>query len=319
MVYPIKTRPVFKQYLWGGDTLKSKFNKNIPDNFAAESWEVSCHDDGLCIVSNGCYKGKTLKETVFSSPKKFLGREDISVFPLLVKFLDAKQRLSVQVHPDNDFAFEHENGELGKTEMWYVIDAMPGAKLVYGLKEGTTKEILQKSAIDGTLEDYLNYVPVKKGDAFFIPSGTIHAICEGLLIAEIQQSSNTTYRVYDYNRTDSSGNKRPLHIEKAVMATDYSVSYDDMKLHDSKEIDGGVSRVLASCEYFTVIKYDVESEILLQKPDTRFEMIIFTEGEGEIEYDGIKEQFRSGDSFFIPAAIKAYSVTGKCEFLLSHE
>ena len=318
MIYPIKTEPVFKQYIWGGDALKTKFDKNIPDGFAAESWEISCHDDGLCTVANGCYKGKTLKEIVFSDCRSFLGKDDVSVFPLLVKLLDAKDKLSVQVHPDNEFAAKYENGELGKTEMWYVVDAKPGAKLVYGLKEGTDKERLMLSANDGTLENYLNYVPVKKGDSFFIPSGTIHAICDGLLIAEIQQSSNTTYRVYDYNRVDASGNKRPLHIKKAVMATDYCAC-SNIKKYDEVTFEGGKYKTLAQCDYFTVKKYDVIKNVTFNKPDTRFEMIVFTEGEGTIEYGESKESFKSGDSFFIPAAMKSYSINGLCEFLLSYE
>ncbi|MBQ4631094.1 MAG: class I mannose-6-phosphate isomerase [Clostridia bacterium] len=318
MIYPLKTVPVFKQYLWGGDTLKTKFKKDIPGSFAAESWEVSCHDDGLCTVANGIFKGKTLKEVIFSDTKNMLGKET-DIFPLLVKFLDAKDKLSVQVHPDNAFAAKHENGELGKTEMWYVIDAKPGAVLVYGLKEGTDSKTFCESAQNGTLEQHLNFVPAKKGDAFFIPSGTVHAICDGLLIAEIQQSSNTTYRVYDYNRTDKDGNKRELHIEKAVMATDYSASPLGQACYDVEDVPGGRMKTLAKCEYFTVIKYDIETEVLFSKPDTRFEMLVCTEGKGTLVYDGGTEEIKAGDSFFIPATMKNYSINGFCEILRSFE
>ena len=319
MIYPIKTQPVFKQYIWGGDSLKKKYNKNVPFDTAAESWEISCHNDGLCLVAEGEYKGKTLKEVIFSNKKEMLGRDDTEVFPLLVKILDAKDSLSVQVHPDNEFAAKHENGELGKTEMWYIIDAKPGATLVFGLKEGTTPEILKKSIEDGTLEEHLNYVPVKKGDYLYIPSGTIHAIRDGILIAEIQQSSNTTYRVYDYNRVDKDGNKRPLHIEKAVLATNYENTGNIPNPSPDVKIPGGKFKVIASCEYFTVEKYEVSDSVCMEKRMDKFEMLIFTDGEGEIVYDGKEYKFISGDSFFIPAAIDNYTISGKCEFLRSFE
>lgn len=319
MIYPIKTAPVFKQYLWGGNTLKTKFGKPIPNGFAAESWEISCHSDGLCSVAEGEYKGKLLRDVIFADTKAMLGKEDAQGFPLLVKLLDAKDKLSVQVHPNNDFAAAYENGELGKTEMWYVVDAAPGAHLVYGLKKGTTPEVFKKAAQDGTLEEYLNYVPAKKGDSFFIPSGTVHAICEGLLIAEIQQSSNTTYRVYDYNRTDKDGNKRPLHIDKAVLAADYNAGGLKTSLPDKISFDGGTSQIIAECEYFTVIKYDVNGTVSISKPDTKFEMLICTEGGGDLEYNGTDYDFAAGDSFFIPAAITSYKLKGKCELLRSYE
>ncbi len=319
MIYPIKTQPVFKQYLWGGDSLKKKFNKNVPFDTAAESWEISCHNDGLSLVAEGEYEGQTLKEVIFSNKKEMLGREDTEVFPLLVKILDAKDSLSVQVHPDNDFASKYENGELGKTEMWYIMDAKPGANLVFGIKEGTTPETLKKSIEDGTLEDYLNYVPVKKGDFLHIPSGTIHAIRDGILIAEIQQSSNTTYRVYDYNRVDKDGNKRPLHVEKAVLATNYENNGNIPESFPEKEIPGGKFRTLTSCEYFTVEKYEISQKYDIEKETDKFEMLLFTDGKGKIIYDGKEYSFVPGDSFFMPAAIDGYTISGECEFLRSFE
>ncbi|MBQ4527269.1 MAG: class I mannose-6-phosphate isomerase [Clostridia bacterium] len=319
MIYPIKTVPVFKQYIWGGNTLETKFGKNIPDGFAAESWEISCHSDGLCTVANGEHKGKTLREVVFSNPAQMLGKDNADEFPLLVKLLDAKDKLSVQVHPDNEFAAKHENGELGKTEMWYVVDAKPGAVLVYGLKEGANEKMLEEAINNGTLEELLNYVPVKKGDSFFIPAGTIHAICDGLLIAEIQQSSNTTYRVYDYNRIDKDGNKRPLHTQKAVQATKYDFSHSCSDAGKTEMIDGGTMKILAQCEYFSVIKYDVETEIEIQKPTSKFEMLVCTEGKAVIKYDDGEEIITGGDSFFIPAAMKNYRICGLAEILRSFE
>jgi len=319
MIYPIKTQPIFKQYIWGGDSLKKKFNKDVPFDTAAESWEISCHNDGLSLVADGEYKGKTLKEVIFSNKKEMLGREDTQVFPLLVKILDAKDSLSVQVHPDNEFAAKHENGELGKTEMWYIIDAKPGANLVFGLKEGTSPEILKSSIEDGTLEEHLNYVPVKKGDYLYIPSGTIHAIRDGILIAEIQQSSNTTYRVYDYNRVDKDGNKRPLHVEKAVLATNYENIGNIPEPSPDVEIPGGKFEQIAKCEYFTVEKYETRTFVEIEKETDKFEMLVFTDGAGIIAYNGKEYDFRAGDSFFIPAAMEKYTVSGECEFLRSFE
>jgi len=318
MIYPIKTSPVFKQYLWGGDSLKKMFGKAIPDNFAAESWEVSCHRDGLCFVENGIYSGKTLEEVVFSNPSEMLGKENVDTFPLLVKLLDANKNLSVQVHPDNEFAAKYENGELGKTEMWYVVDAKPGAKLVYGLKPGVDADTFEKSLKDGNPEHLLNYVPVKKGDSFFIPAGTVHAIGEGLVIAEIQQSSNTTYRVYDYNRKDKDGNTRPLHVDKAVKATNYEFDTSAVRTADIKKEAGGTSSILASCEYFTVIRYNIDSSMNFSK-NMKFEIIVCTYGKGTLTYNGNNYEINAGDSFFIPAAIDKYTISGDIEILRSFE
>ncbi len=319
MYTPIKTEPVFKQYIWGGSTLKDKFGKNIPDNFAAESWEISCYEDGLSKIAEGGHKGKTLKEVIYADRENMLGVKDTDTFPLLVKILDANNKLSVQVHPDDEYANINENGSLGKTEMWYVIDAKPGAKLVYGFKNDTTKEMLEKAVEDENLEPLLNYVEVKKGDAFYIPAKTLHAIGEGLLIAEIQQSSNTTYRVYDYNRVDADGNKRPLHTKKALDVTSLENVEGNEKINVTYKKDGdSLSAVLVNCEFFSVVKYENNGTVNITPPEKRFEMLVFTEGNGKIISDGSQVDVAAGDSVFVPAALGAYSVQGKCEFLRSY-
>ena len=319
MIYPLKTTPVFKQYLWGGNNLETKLSKSILDSFAAESWEISCHDDGLCTICDGEFKGMTLKEVISQNPKEMIGKENFDIFPLLVKFIDANDKLSVQVHPDNDFANKYENGQLGKSEMWYVLDAKPNSKLIYGLKQGVTSETMKKSIENGTLEEILNYVPVKKGDYFYIPAGTIHAICEGHLIAEIQQSSNLTYRVYDYNRRDKDGNKRELHTEKAINATNYNAdAYKKSENVIEKQNGYSVSR-LVDCEYFTVLKYIIDKKVSFKKQSDKFEMIICVEGNGTLLYNDCAYEINKGDSFFIPAAITEYSIEGKCEVLRSYE
>ena len=318
MITPIKTSPVFKQYIWGGSALKDKYNKNIPDNFAAESWEISCHRDGMSLVSEGEYAGKTLCEVVMSDKENMLGDENMEQFPLLVKLLDANDNLSVQVHPDDEYAAINENGSLGKTEMWYVVDAKPGAKLVYGLKDGVTKEQFAEAIDEGTLEDLLNYVEVKPGDAFFIPSKTLHAIGKGLLIAEIQQSSNTTYRVYDYNRTDANGNKRELHTAKALDVTSLEdVEGKERVVPVPYPADGAEAGVISLCEFFAVIKYSLDGETTIVPPCRRFEMLICTEGACEIVYDGGSMAVDAGDSIFVPASLGSYSIKGACQMLRS--
>ncbi len=245
------------------------------------------------------------------------GSDEYSTFPLLVKLLDATDKLSVQVHPDDAYAYEFENGEKGKTEMWYVIDAKPGARLVYGLKKGTTKEQFRNAIDNGTVEELLNFVPVKKGDSFFIGSGTIHAICEGLLIAEIQQSSNTTYRVYDYNRADKNGNTRELHVDKAIDVTDFNAGESQNVIGSPVQLAGGKMQIISDCEFFRVEKYDSDSEISVKNTHGGFEMLVFTTGDGEVIHNGNSYSFKSGDSFFIPAAIESYKIKGYCEFLRS--
>ena len=316
---PIKTEPVFKQYIWGGSTLKDKFGKNIPDNFAAESWEISCYEDGLSLVKEGEHKGKTLKEVIYADKENMLGCKADDTFPLLVKILDANNTLSVQVHPDDAYANINENGSLGKTEMWYVIDAKPGAKLVYGFKDNTTKEMFEKAIEDENLEPLLNYVDVKKGDAFYIPAKTLHAIGAGILIAEIQQSSNTTYRVYDFNRVDAEGNKRPLHTQKALDVTSLENVEGKEKINVTYKKDGdSLSGVLVNTELFSVVRYENNGTVKITPPEKRFEMLVFTEGAGKIICDGSQVDVVAGDSVFMPASIGAYTVEGKCEFLRSY-
>lgn len=314
MIHPIKTIPVFKQYIWGGSTLEEKYGKPIADHFAAESWEISCHKDGLCMVANGEFAGKTLAEAIAADPKAMVGSEEMGEFPLLLKLLDAKADLSVQVHPDDAYANLHENGSLGKTEMWYVISAEPGARLVYGVKDGVTREALGEAIEAGTPEELLNYVPVKAGDCFYIPAGTLHAIGAGLLIAEFQQSSNTTYRVYDYNRVGADGKKRELHVEKALDVIDFSGSSDKEKDPKVRMIGTARETELVNSEFFITYKYEIQDKLTVDDREG-FELLLFPEGEGEIIYDGGALAVAPGDSVFIPAALDGYTVTGECELL----
>lgn len=224
-LYPLTFTPVFKDYLWGGRNLE-KFGRDLPPGIVAESWEIAGHEDGTSVVNNGFWAGKQLTEVHAALGLDLIGcnsawAQERGKFPLLVKLLDANQPLSIQVHPDDDYALAHEGNELGKTEMWVVLRAEPGAELILGVKAGTTPAAFRQGIENGTLEPYLHHLPVKAGDHICVPAGTLHAIMDGLIIAEIQQNSNTTYRVYDWNRLGIDGKPRPLHVDKALDVIDF--------------------------------------------------------------------------------------------------
>ena len=223
MTEPIFLQGICKDYLWGGNRLREEYGKKSDADKIAESWELACHKDGSSILTTGADAGKDLREYLDEHGTGFLGTNcaGCTTVPVLIKLIDAKQDLSIQVHPDDDYAMRVE-GEPGKTEMWYIMDAAPGAALYYGLNRAVSKEEFAKRIQEQTLTEILNRVEVKPGELYFIPSGTLHAIGAGILLAEIQQNSNTTYRVYDYGRRGADGKLRPLHIEKALDVTNLS-------------------------------------------------------------------------------------------------
>lgn len=309
---PVKLSPAFKDYLWGGERLKTEFNKNTDMTPLAESWELSAHKDGQSIVTTGDYAGLTLTDYVNALGKEVLGTAcgKYDCFPLLIKLIDAKGDLSVQVHPSDEYALEHE-GEYGKTEMWYILDCDEGAALYYGFAKDTTREEYEAAIKEGRLTNILNRVPVKRGDVFFIPAGTVHAIGAGILICEIQQNSNTTYRVYDYNRRDKNGNLRPLHVEKALAVSDLK------KSPALPEIPDGADVLLAECGYFEVRRLRFSGEGTVTASGESFTALTVTEGEGTLVYDGGELDFAKGDTLFIPAQEKSFAVKGNCEMILS--
>lgn len=320
---PMKMRPIFKEKIWGGTALRDVFKKPIPPGKTGESWEVAIHKHGQSIIANGEFEGLYLSSAIDALGVKLLGDAVVKSypgrFPLLLKILDCCDRLSIQVHPDDRYAAIHESGELGKTEMWYVLDAKPGAKLIYGFAKDVTRQEFADAVYSGSLEPLLNYVEVKKGDCFFIPAGTLHALLDGLLIAEIQQNSDTTYRVYDYNRTDQNGNKRPLHIKKALDVTNLSSSRGRERIiRNACKIGENTQTHLVSCKYFTVSHYEVARQINLTPSKQSFELLLFCEGGGIIGYDGGSVEFLAGDSFVIPAYLGDYCIEGKCSFLKTH-
>ena len=309
---PVKLSPAFKDYLWGGERLKTEFNKHTDMTPLAESWELSAHKDGQSIVTTGDYAGLTLTDYVNAIGKDALGTacEKYDYFPLLIKLIDAKGDLSVQVHPSDEYALEHE-GEYGKTEMWYILDCDEGAALYYGFARDTTREEYETAIKEGRLTDILNRVPVKRGDVFFIPAGTVHAIGAGILICEIQQNSNTTYRVYDYNRRDKNGNLRPLHVEKALAVSDLK------KSSALPEIPDGADVLLAECGYFEVRRLRFDGEGAVTATAESFTALTVTEGEGTLVYDGGELDFAKGDMLFVPAQETSFAVKGNCEMILS--
>lgn len=302
-MYPMKTQPIFKDYLWGGTNLSKKYGK-ANGGFLAESWELSCLEKAPVKIANGEFKGQFLKDVIEKNKSLIMGKngENEKEFPLLFKFLDANKDLSVQVHPE---------GENGKTEMWYIVDAKEGAKIGFGFVRDVTKDEVEKAAKDGTLQDIIKYYDVKKGDCFFIRGGSVHCLCAGLIVAEIQQSSDTTYRLYDYNRRDKDGNLRELHLDKALEVAKLGVY--EKAYCNAENLD---ECIVAECEYFKVVKHTVHGEKCFDTEEKTFNAVMFLEGDGFIEYDGgKKEKFSAGDTFLIPACLKNYKISGDCDIL----
>ena len=263
---PFLLKPAGKDYLWGGSRLKDDFSKDIDLTPLAETWECSTHPDGISTVASGALKGQPLSEVLKAHPE-YLGthpsRNKIrdGELPILIKLIDARKDLSVQVHPDDEYARIHEHGSLGKTEMWYVLDAAKDAQLVYGFYRDMDREKLRKSLQEGTVEKYLQKVKIEKNDVFYIEAGTVHAIGAGALIAEVQENSNLTYRLYDYNRLDKAGKARELHIEKALEVADLKGSAEPRQpMRVLKYKRGYASEFLCRCRYFQVERVLINTE-----------------------------------------------------------
>lgn len=314
----LKLEPIFKDYIWGGNKLKTLYDKKSDLDILAESWELSTHKAGPCTIAEGPYAGKTLAAYIEEKGKVVLGThgEAADELPILIKLIDAKDNLSVQVHPDDAYATLNE-GDLGKTEMWYILEAEEGAQLVYGFKEDMTKETFKEYIANNTLTEVLNYVDVKKGDVFFIKPGTMHAIGKGIMIAEIQQSSNVTYRVYDYGRVGLDGKPRELHVERAVEVTTLEKANKAKVEYTLAAGEGYARGVLATCKYFTVERIDVTEEITLEAEETSFHSLLVLEGELKIYSDTEVIHAKKGESIFIPASYGAYKIKGQGQVILS--
>lgn len=318
MVMPLKMQPCYKEYLWGGTRLKSEFGNTDAPTITAESWELACHPDGLSTVADGIYKGMTIDELGEIGRDQFWGTDcRTKTFPLLVKMIDAEKPLSVQVHPSDALALK-QIGEQGKVEMWYIVDCIPNAYIYLGFSKSIKKEEFLQYSRDGNLDGCLNRVPIKRGDVFYILPGTIHAIGAGILIAEIQQNSNTTFRVYDYQRRDASGNLRTLHIERAMQVLDFEPMIPEECKANSSAFFAEFSMVeMFSCSYFKAFRLDVHSTANLLCDGRSFQHILCVEGNGVISSCGIDYPFNRGDSFFLPASLGEYKIMGVCRVLLS--
>ena len=313
---PFYLKAPVKDYIWGGTRLRELFGKEGGDRLA-ESWELSCHPDGECYIMGGEFDGMKLSDFVNEHPEAVSsGFKSGDSFPVLVKLIDAKNDLSVQVHPNDEYAHKYENDN-GKTEMWYVIDAAPDSELIYGFNEALSKEDFRKAIENNTLMEKLRRVPVKQGDVFFIEPGTLHAIGKGILIAEIQQSSNVTYRVYDYGRLGADGKPRPLHIEKALEVTNTKPLDPERPVY-GLELDGVVTQLLADCKYFNVNRHRLIKELELYADKNSFAHVLMIGGSGgELVADNHRLELTMGSSVFVPAGTGAFAIKGNCDVIVT--
>lgn len=317
----VKLQPVFKDYLWGGNRLRAVYDKKCDYDIIAESWELSAHAEGQSTVASGRHKGMLFGEYLDKIGKESLGWkcQTLTRFPILIKFIDASEPLSVQVHPDDEYALETEN-EYGKNEMWYIVDAEPDAYIYCGFRKEVSKEEVQRRIADNTITEVLNRISVKKGEVYFIPAGTVHAIGKGLLICEIQQSSACTYRLYDYNRTDRFGNYRELHIQKALEVLDY-LPYIPQRFEDSIEKQEQYEiRTLCCCKYFMATLYSIKGEAEIAMTEESFTSLICIKGNGILsvtDNDTEEMKFVAGESIFMPKSERMYQVKGECEIILT--
>ncbi len=317
-MYPLLLKAPLKDYLWGGRRLIDEYGFETDKEKAAEAWMLSCHKDGNSIVRNGELAGLTLQQAVETWGQVSLGKKcaDFTYFPILIKLIDAKDRLSVQVHPNDEYALANE-GEYGKTEMWYVVDCDEDAKLIYGFNQDITRGEFLERINNNNLSPVCNYVPVKKGDVFFIEAGTMHAIGKGILIAEVQQNSNTTYRVSDYGRLGADGKPRELHIKQAIEVTKTQKptkpygAVGDVTLYPF-----GTVRELASCEYFTTELIRLDGNVGIYDNDSFISLLVL-DGSATLSYTGGMMRLKKGDSVFVPAGLKV-RLTGNAEIMYSH-
>ncbi|MDQ0255872.1 mannose-6-phosphate isomerase [Evansella vedderi] len=311
---PLFLEPVFKERIWGGKALKDNFGYSINSNITGECWAISGHPHGQSVVKNGVYKGWTI-EKLWKERRGLFGNPTGEVFPLLVKILDANKDLSVQVHPDDAYAMYNENGELGKTECWYIIDCKEDAKIVYGHRAQTKAELM-KMIEEKRWESLLNYVPIKPGDFYFVPSGTVHALCEGTLVLEVQQSSDTTYRVYDYEREDENGALRELHLNKAIDVINVPFKQVDNK-HEQQRHEDSIKTTFVESEYFTVHKWSVKESYSHTKEEP-FLLCSVIGGEGKLLIEEEIFPIKKGDHFILPDYIENITLKGELEIIVSH-
>ena len=312
--YPLQFDSILKERIWGGEKLNSVLNKPITSNSTGESWEISTVEGDVSVISNGTLKGVSLNELIDTFPNEVLGTTVFDKFgkqfPLLFKYLDAKTDLSIQVHPNDELAKKRHNS-FGKTEMWYIMQADEGSRIIVGFKNNSNAQEYVSHLENNTLLDILEEVKVKAGDVFFLETGTVHAIGAGLLVAEIQQTSDITYRLYDFDRVDSEGNKRELHVELALDA----INYNKVETQKDYNKDLNVSNEMVDCPYFTTNYLNLSGELSVSKSSTSFTVYMCTEGSFQLEFEQVHYQYSKGDTILIPATMTDYSLSGNASVL----
>ncbi|WP_281297236.1 type I phosphomannose isomerase catalytic subunit [Flavobacterium limnophilum] len=313
-LYPLQFEPILKERIWGGQKLKTILNKPIISDITGESWELSTVEGDVSIVANGEYKGKSLTELIDDNPNEILGTKVYErfgkQFPLLFKYLDAREDLSIQVHPNDELAKERHNS-FGKTEMWYVMQADKEARIIVGFKENSNANDYLENLKNKTLLSILDSVKVEEGDVFFLETGTVHAIGAGLVIAEIQQTSDITYRLYDFDRVDAAGNQRELHVDLALDA----INYNKVDTHQKYDRKPNQSNTVVDCPYFTTNFLPLDGEISVDKTGNTFTAYMCVDGSFELECEGTKFEYIKGDTVLIPAALKTFILSGKASIL----
>lgn len=314
--YPMRLAPCYKEYLWGGDRLRREFGKADAPEVTAESWELACHPDGMSTVAQGPYAGMNLAQLAALDRAAFWGRRCAGErFPLMVKLIDAKRSLSVQVHPSEESA---RAGEQAKAEMWYVVDCEPQASLLLGFSRAITRSEFLARARDGTICEALNRVPIQRGDVFYVLPGTVHAIGAGMLLAEIQQNANTTFRIDDFGRRGADGKPRPLHIERAADVADYRpIVPQECRANSCAAFPGLTMTQMFACRHFAAYRLDVRGRAALRCDGERFSHLLCVEGAGGILSGGRAYPLSRGSSYFMPAALGEYEIEGACRLLLS--
>lgn len=313
MKAPILLKPLFQERIWGGNKLNETYGYTIPSLKTGECWAISAHPNGQSIVASGQFAEKSLGELWEEHPELF-GHFESDRFPLLTKILDANEDLSVQVHPDDHYANRFENGELGKTECWYIIDCDEDADMIFGHHAQSKEEFVQLVE-DGNWEGLLQRIKIKPGDFFYVPSGTIHALCKGTLVLETQQSSDTTYRVYDYDRLGQDGKLRELHLDKAIDVT--TVPHTTAKIEPAiaKTVGGSITTFVEE-DYFTVYKWDVTNSLSLTQ-DRYFTLVSVISGEGKLISEDKEYSIKYGDHFIIPHEMHSFTIEGNVQLIAS--
>ena len=312
MSEPLFLQSVMQEKIWGGTHLRDVFVYDIPSDHVGEYWAISAHPNGVSTIKNGRYAGQTL-DVLYAEHRELFGNRQEPVFPLLTKILDANDWLSVQVHPDDAYGLEHE-GELGKTECWYIIAAEPGAEIIYG-HNAKSKEELRQQIESKDWENLLTKVPVKAGDFFYVPSGTMHAIGAGILVLETQQSSDTTYRVYDFDRKDDQGNLRELHLEKSIDVLNIGEPANSRPV--TTKVDDLKSTLLVASDFFAVYKWEISGKAYFEKT-ADYSLFSVLDGQGSLLVDGQEYPIAKGSHFILPSDVQAWEIQGELELIVSH-